>query len=279
MTPEATVPPKPPAELSGLDFDYSLFVTEDDTPLDSFYQERQQRLLVEPLYAAWGGHPPGTPWVAAANVGIFYARKAPAVVPDAFISTGVKGPDDWTAKEGRSYFVWDMGKPPDIVVEMVSNREGGEDTDKIDIYQRAGVGWYVVFDPFQYLSDDVLRVFKTDGGVLKPTPLRTFENLGLGVAVWQGTYQGFEGDLLRWVDATGQLLPTALERADLDRRRAEEERERADLEYHRAEQVTRKLDAERDRGEQVTRQLDAERQKRERLAEALRKLGLDPDNL
>lgn len=28
-------------------------VTEDDTPVDNFQSENQQRLLVEPLYSSW----------------------------------------------------------------------------------------------------------------------------------------------------------------------------------------------------------------------------------
>ena len=30
-------------------------VTQDDTPLDNFVVERQQRLLTEPLYSSWPG--------------------------------------------------------------------------------------------------------------------------------------------------------------------------------------------------------------------------------
>ena len=43
-------------------------VLEDDAPLDNFQTEKQQRLLVEPLYSSWQ---PGTPFIAAAPVGIF----------------------------------------------------------------------------------------------------------------------------------------------------------------------------------------------------------------
>ena len=30
-------------------------VTEDDTPVDNLFSEKQQRLLTEPLYASWPG--------------------------------------------------------------------------------------------------------------------------------------------------------------------------------------------------------------------------------
>ena len=30
-------------------------VTEDDTPVDNWFSEKQRRLLVDPLYASWQG--------------------------------------------------------------------------------------------------------------------------------------------------------------------------------------------------------------------------------
>lgn len=57
-------------------------VTEDDTPVDNMFSEKQQRLLTEPLYSSWD---PGRPFIAAANVGLFYAVRQPPLVPDAFL--------------------------------------------------------------------------------------------------------------------------------------------------------------------------------------------------
>jgi hypothetical protein len=44
-------------------------VTEDDTPVDNIFSEKQQRLLTEPLYNSWSGPGEGRPFVAMANVG------------------------------------------------------------------------------------------------------------------------------------------------------------------------------------------------------------------
>ena len=38
--------------------DLSALVTEDDTPVDNIYSEKQQRLLTEPLFSGWGGRLP-----------------------------------------------------------------------------------------------------------------------------------------------------------------------------------------------------------------------------
>ena len=52
-------------------------VTEDDTPVDNLFCAKQQRLLVEPLYSAWAGPGEGRPFLADANVGVFYAVRQP----------------------------------------------------------------------------------------------------------------------------------------------------------------------------------------------------------
>jgi len=51
--------------------DVSKLVTEDDTPADSIYAEKQQRLLTTSLYASWN---PSEPFLAMANVGLFTNR-------------------------------------------------------------------------------------------------------------------------------------------------------------------------------------------------------------
>ena len=35
--------------------DTSHLITEDDTPVDNFLSEKNQRLLTEPLYSSWAG--------------------------------------------------------------------------------------------------------------------------------------------------------------------------------------------------------------------------------
>src|SRR5437588_11279305 len=57
-------------------------VMEDDTPVDSIFTERQESLLVEPLYSSWAGPGEGRPFLALADVGLFYSVEKPAVVPD-----------------------------------------------------------------------------------------------------------------------------------------------------------------------------------------------------
>ena len=145
--------------------DIESLVTEDDTPVDNMPSEKQQRLLTEPLYSSWAGPGAGRPFLAAANVGVFAEARNPAIVPDVFVSLDVQVADNWWDKRHRSYFVWEFGKPPDLVVEIVSNREGNEVGSKRLRYARMGVGYYVIYDPFHRVMRDDLRVYRLrDGG-------------------------------------------------------------------------------------------------------------------
>ena len=133
------------------ELDISHLIIEDDTPMDNFQSEKQRRLLVEPLYSSWSS---GTAFIAAANVGVFYALKQDPIVPDAFLSLNVTMPADWSQKQDRSYFVWEFGKVPEVCIEIISNRKGNELDSKKDDYARIGIAYYVVFDPLQQLKKE-----------------------------------------------------------------------------------------------------------------------------
>ena len=138
-------------------------VTEDDTPVDNVFSEKQQRLLTEPLYSSWAGPGQQRSFVAMSNVGLFFAVHRPPLVPDVLLSLDVELPADLHPKSHRSYFVWEYGKLPDVVIEVVSNREGGEDSEKLAAYAQVAVRYYVIFDPEGLLGPEVLRVYRLDG--------------------------------------------------------------------------------------------------------------------
>ena len=70
--------------------DISHIITEDDTPVDNMFSEKQMRLLTHTLYASWPGPGDGRPFVAMANVGLFFAIHAPPLVPDVLVSLDVQ---------------------------------------------------------------------------------------------------------------------------------------------------------------------------------------------
>src|SRR5271166_922919 len=74
--------------------DYDALVTEDHKPVDSIFLEKLYRLLTHPLYASWAGPGEGRPFLVLVNVGWFYQRKTPAIVPDCLLSLDVTYPTD-----------------------------------------------------------------------------------------------------------------------------------------------------------------------------------------
>lgn len=252
------------------ELDISHLITEDDIPVDNFQSEEQQRLLVEPLYSSTLLP---SPFLAAANVGLFYLLDGDPIVPDVMLSLGVQRAADFAQRRYRSYFVWEFGKVPEVCIEIVSNSEGdeltpsrrsqqkGKTTSKLDIYAQIKVDYYVVFDPFQYLRGEqgmngaLLRVWYLHLGTyveLTPTQgLREkgqwvwLEEIGLGLTLWEGPFEEEVSRLwLRWCDREGNVIPTGAERAA-----------------------------------QAEQQLEQERQRADRLAELLRQQGIDPDTL
>jgi Uma2 family endonuclease len=200
-------------------------VLEDDAPLDNFQTEKQQRLLVEPLYSSWKVD---EPFIAAANVGIFSSDEEEGAAPDAFLSLGVSMPADWSQKQNRSYLVWRFGKFPEVAIEVVSNRKGNElarkDPEKPckkEAYARMGIAYYAVFDPLQQIQEEG----QMDGQPLKVFELRGkryvelsqpfwMDGAGLGLTLWDGKFEGVPSQWLRWCDLNGQVISTGAERAE-----------------------------------------------------------------
>ena len=157
-------------------------------------------------------------------------------------------------KGNRSYMVWRYGKPPDLVVEIVSNREGSE-LEKGQRYAEMGVGYYVVFDPERWLGDRVLRAYIRHGSaymdLLDPTWI---EELGLGLKTWQGHFEDMEALWLRPCDREGRLLPTVAETA----RQAQAETRQAQAEARQAQAEAQQAQAEAERLRARLRELGLE---------------------
>jgi hypothetical protein len=190
------------------------------------------------------------------------------------LSLDVRYPEQPMLKENRCYYVWKYGRP-DAVAEIVSNREGEELGKKMEIYARVGVPYYIVWDPFQLITDthngspQGLRCFLLVGKKYEACA-SWFPALGLGVVEWYGTFENSEGTWLRWCDQQGNVIPTGEERAELEQRRAERERVRA----HEAAQ---RADEEKQRADEEKLRADEEKQRAEQLAAQLRALGIEPE--
>ena len=189
--------------------------------------------------------------------------------PDWFLVLGVSRAQQQQDMR-LSYVVWQEGMAPFLVIELLSPGTEAEDLGqtlrnankpptKWQVYEQSlRIPYYIVFDRYQ----NQLRVFQLVATqyqqVEVPEQKFWFEEMELGLGVWQGNYQQTEGLWLRWYDAQGNWIPTPEERAEQESQRAEQESQRAEQERQRAEQ---------------------ESQRAKRLAERLRAMGIDPEEL
>jgi Uma2 family endonuclease len=225
------------------ELDISHIITEDDTPVDNLFSDRQMRLLVDSLYTSWAGPGEGRTFVAMANVGLFFHLRESPLVPDVLVSLDVTLPPEPWKKEHRSYFVWEYGKPPDIVVEIVSNKVGNELGDKLLDYARMGIGYYIVYDPERFASQTPLRIFTRQSLHFTEVTESWLAQVGLGVALWEGNYEDMTQVWLRWCNQHGELLATGRESLAEKERLLAIENERAEQEAQRAAEAERRAAA------------------------------------
>ncbi len=210
--------------------------SEDGIPMETQRHKLQMDLLIYPLI----------PWLknredgyVGGNMFVYFSsaqvKNQDFRGPDVFVVLGVpKG-------ERKSWVVWEEGKAPDVVIELLSEKTAQEDkTTKKQIYQeRLRVPEYFGYDPFD--SEDLAGFALTDG-IYQPLSFDSenkliSQRLGLSLVRWQGTYQEVNTVWLRWANLDGTILLTD--------------------------------------GEKVQ---EAE-QKAQQLAAKLRELGINPDNI
>ena len=265
-------------------------ITEDDTPVDNWFSETQQRLLAESLYNSWQ---PGQPFITMTNVGLFHTPRLQAIVPDVLVSLGVEAPEDMREKYNRSYFTWEFGKPPDVVVEIVSNRKGNEISDKVERYANMGVPYYAICDPWQLIQAEFLVAYQKLGGMYVRKENTFFDSINLGLTLWEGVFEEKPNLWLRWVNGEGNLLLTGSEstkqekaraeqekaRAEQEKARAEQEKARAEQEKARAERAEDRADQEKARANQAEDRAEQEKARVDQLIAKLHDLGVDPSEI
>ncbi|MBD2300369.1 Uma2 family endonuclease [Nostoc sp. FACHB-190] len=190
---------------------------DDGVPMESARHKAQMDLLIDALI----------PWLeqrddgfVGGNMFVYYSlaqvRNKDFKGPDFFVVLGVpKG-------ERRSWVVWEEGKAPDLVIELLSDSTAIADkNEKKLIYQnQMRVPEYFWYDPFH---PDDLAGFSNEKGVYQPIETNAQNQLvsqflGLALQLWQGNYKGIDAIWLRWASLAGELLPTPEEK---ERQRAE----------------------------------------------------------
>ena len=155
-------------------------------------------------------------------------RRNPAgspAAPDVYVAFGVAN------RHRSSYVVWEEGKPPDFVLEIVSPSSRQEDEEeKPRKYAKMGVPEYFLYDP-EGESEPALAGFELRAGGYEPLPVETLAGgvvgvrskvLGMCLCVEPSGPEPLDGSL-RWYDpATGEFLPTRHELADDNHRLADD---------------------------------------------------------
>lgn len=234
--------------------DANKLVTEDDTPVDNFASEKQQRLLASSLYSSLRNQT----FLASTNVGIYHIYKQPPIVPDFFLSFDVQVPENWWEKRNRCYLVWEFGKPPEVVIEIVSNKIGDELDDKLKTYEHMRVSYYIVYDLTQQLGEKQLHIYQLVGRRYKETSETWLEQIELGLTLWSGEFEGRQDTWLRWCYQDATVLPTGDERAQIAEKQARTAQQQAEDEKQQKEQALSRA---------------------ELLADKLREMGINPNSI
>jgi Uma2 family endonuclease len=273
----------------------------DETPVDNELQIPVADLLRDTLTLIWQGR---QDWFFGVNLGIYADTEEPytAIGPDGFLSLGVPRFRPQYGTRGRpSYVLWEEdGILPTLVLEVVSEKYGGEYDSKLQKYQTLEVPYYVVYNPEGFQKGhEALEVYRLVDGVYvrlvgEPVWIPEIE-LGIGRAV--GTVKGWTREWLYWFSEEGERYPVPEEyqryRADLaekqveaeQRARAQEQQARAEAEQQveqerlRAEQERLRAEQERLRAEQERLRAEQAERQAQALIERLRALGIDLDTL
>jgi len=161
------------------------------------------------------------------DINLYYDGRHPLWYkrPDWFLVVGVAAAQ--RQEDMRlSYVIWQETITPFLVVELLSPgteaedlgqtlREVNQPPTKWQVYEQIlRIPYYATFDRYQ----NKLQLFQLVGVRYQlmawSEPRHWFDELELGLALWQGEYQGVIGQWLRWQDAEGNWILTANERAD-----------------------------------------------------------------
>ncbi len=197
--------------------------SSDDTPVDNEDQNFIPNFLLFLLENIWAQR---QDWYFGVDMGVYYNydEPVPPIVPDAFLSLGVQR----RKPKGRlSYTFWEEENIiPSFVLEMVSQKYGGEYEEKAATYAKIRVPYYLVYNPnhWQRHNREPFEIYKlTNGSYEKQLGEPCFmPEIGLGIGREQKVIRGIEREVLCWYDSLGnsyknaeeQLVDTRIELVD-----------------------------------------------------------------
>jgi len=274
----------------------------DEPEMESSAHYLQLMLLVSCLDWLWQDR---QDYFIGANLTVYFSREQlknrDFRGPDLFVVKGVK---QWLRP---SWVIWEEdGKYPDLIIELLSESTADSDRGlKKELYQsRFRTPEYFWYSPTTYEFMGWRLVGHTYEEITPTTQgWRWSEELGL----YLGVDATGDKTWLRYFTADGQKVLTPSEvarqevinaqreqknaqrerlRAEQERSKAEQEKLKADQEKLKADQERSIAEQERSKAEQEKLKADQERAiaeqerlKNQRLADRLRALGIDPDQV
>jgi Uma2 family endonuclease len=259
----------------------------DETPVDNELQNDIPNILLNLLRDIWGDR---FDWFWGVDMAVYYEaniekpEESKSVVPDGFLALGVPR---HIGESGRlSYSIWGEKVLPILFFEVISKEYNSEYENKLELYQDLGIRYYVIYNPLSgkrraYKERSSLEVYELVDGkyeLMQPVALLPegqmvwLEGVGLGIGCERNFLDGWEREWLYWYDRDGVRYPTAKERTAM----AETLAEQASFAQRRAEAITEQARKIADQERLAKEQAE---QKAQRLAERLRALGLDPDEI
>lgn len=201
-------------------------------------------------------------WYFGADMAIYHTTganpKAP-VVPDGFLSLGVprRKPGN---QSRRSYVLWEEeGIVPVLVLEVVSWTPGGEYGEKLRLYERLGVLYYVIYNPEFWQRDrhQPFEVYKRIAGEyqLQAGEPYWLPEVGLGLGRSRDRVGGIDREILSWFDAEGRRYRSAAEQAEAAQAEAAQAQAQAQQAQAQAQQAQAEAQAERQARRRAVRQL------------------------
>jgi len=103
------------------------------------------------------------------------------------------------------------------------------------------------------------------------------------LGLWLGIFEGLERSWLRWYDANGSWVPTPTEQQrqqkELAQQQTEEQRQQKELAQQQTELAQQQAELAQQQTELAQQRAELAQERAERLAERLRAMGIDPDEL
>ena len=257
----------PPFLLADIDpylpDDVIMTLTEDDLPcednelMETPRHYRQMGVLIESLELHWANQ---KNWFVGGNMFVYFS-------PNQVKNEDYRGPDFFAVqgvedRERKSYVVWQEGKAPDVVIELLSDTTREFDKkQKKQVYQdKLRVPEYYWFDPHSY----EWAGFELVRGEYKPIEPDEQGRLickvfGLALVQREARTREFGGTWLRWETLDGQLLLTGEEMALIEKSERQSAQREAEAAQREAEAVKREAEAAQREVEAVKREAEAAR--------------------